>query len=196
MTARRLPLLALALVASSGALLCAPGLAEALSFERERLAREPWRLLSGHLVHDPALATVDLTVLLVLGAWWELRSRARFAWILLVSAGFASLALVVCTSFARYTGSSALGSGLLLAAALSLALEPEGRARWLGWLLVAAFAAKCALELSGAGALFVDLPEGMHLAAAAHAAGGLGGGLVALAGRRVQGAGVRPERQP
>jgi membrane associated rhomboid family serine protease len=181
------PLLTLALVGVALLLLAAPELAERLAFERARLAREPWRFLTGHLVHARAVAAADLVVLGLLGAWWERRSRPVYAAILLASAGLASLAVACFTGFARYTGSSALSSGLLVAAALVLALEEPYRGtrlRLVGVLALGLFGAKVALEAAGYGSLFVELSQGLQVAASAHAAGGAGGALVVLAARR------------
>lgn len=182
--ARRLPLLTLGLVGASLALLAAPEVAARLHFERARLAVEPWRFLLGHLVHERSLAGADLALLAVLGAWWELRSRAAWAWILLASGVSASVALLAFTPFASYTGSSALSSGLFAAAALALALETRGGWRLAAGLALLAFCAKCALEAAGSGALFVALPAGTEVAAQAHGAGGAGGALVALVRHR------------
>jgi membrane associated rhomboid family serine protease len=178
---RQPPLLALSLVGVSAALLAAPEFAQALRFERALLLGQPWRLFTGHLVHAPSIALLDLSMLLVLAVWWERRSRVALAWILLASASLASLALVACTSFTSYVGSSALGSGLFVAAALELALEQRGGRRAACVLLLGLFAAKCALEAGGAApALFASLPAELRVAASAHAAGGAGGALVVL----------------
>jgi membrane associated rhomboid family serine protease len=181
----RRPLLALALVAAGAWLAAAPGLAAPLRYERALLAGEPWRFLTGHLVHDSIrLALVDLAVLGALGAWWELRSRAAFAWILLASAVLASSAVLAFTSFASYVGSSGLSSGLFVAAALELSLEARGGRRFLWGLALVLFAAKCALEaLAPSAALFVALPSWTSVAVSAHVAGGIGGALVVLARR-------------
>jgi membrane associated rhomboid family serine protease len=179
-TRSRLPLVALALTGVSAALLALPELAARLSFERAALAAQPWRFLSGHLVHTRDIAAFDLVVWLALGAWWELRSRAAFVAILLTSAVAASLALVVATSFTRYVGSSALSSGLFVAGVLELALERRGGARFLAGLLLVLFVVKCTYEASGH-AVFVELPADVHVAAAAHLAGGAGGALVVWA---------------
>lgn len=185
--AGRRPLLALALVALGVGLLRSPAAAAALEFERADVrSGELWRLWTGHLVHaTPRLALLDLGVLALLGAWWERRSRAALAWILLASALGGSLALLAFSSFERYTGSSALGSGLFVAAALELALGERGVRSKAGWLALALFAAKCALEgMGGPSALFVTLPAGTSVAASAHLGGGMGGALVVLARRR------------
>jgi len=180
---RRPPVLTLALTTVALGLLLAPDWSAALEFRRERvLAGELWRVWSGHLVHaTPRLAVLDLAVLALLGAWWERRSRRALAWILASSALAASLALLAFGTFERYTGSSALDAGLFVAAALALALGTRGAARLACALLVLAFAAKCALEAAGYGALFASLPAGASVAAEAHAAGGLAGALVVVA---------------
>jgi rhomboid family GlyGly-CTERM serine protease len=186
---RQRPLLTFLLVALSASLAFLPTPVDALRFERERiLAGEVWRVLSGHLVHvSRQHALVDLAVLAVAGVWWELRSRAALGAILLASALAASFALLAFTSFEHYTGSSALGSGLVVAAAVELARVRRGAVRALSVLALGLFAAKCALEAAGAGgALFVALPAGTAVAAAAHAAGGAAGALVVLV-RRARG---------
>ncbi len=189
---RRLPLLTLALVCVSLSLLAAPQAAARLRFERALLADEPWRFVLGHLVHERSIAAVDLLVLAGLASWWELRSRATQAWILLVSAVLASLALLACTSFTSYTGSSALGSGLFVGAALAFVLETRGAWRLGGVLALVLFATKCALEAAGMNALFTALPAGTRVAAVAHVAGGVGGALVVLARGRSAGRADEP----
>ena len=183
---RRAPLLTATLVAVALWLLADPDAAARLSFERARLAGEPWRVLTGHLVHGSgSLAAVDLAVLAGLGFFWERRSRAVLVRILLASAGLASIALLVFSDFASYVGSSALGSGLFAAAALELARDEAAARRKLGRLALTLFVAKCALESSGAEALAVAvLSEGTRVAACAHWAGGIGGALVVFAWRR------------
>ncbi len=174
-------MLTIVLVAVSSALEFAPALTAALRFEREALqSGELWRFLSGHLVHDSSrLAVIDLAVLLVLGAWWELRSRAAFVAIVLVSAVAASTAVLTLTDLSAYVGSSAISSGLFAAAAIELGLERGGVRRAVCGLALLLFAIKCIAEVRGA-SYFAVLPEGTRVCAIAHALGGAGGALVAL----------------
>lgn len=180
-SSRAWPVLTLGLVAASAALEFLPHVAAALRFEREALhAGELWRFFTGHLVHRLGwLAALDLLVLLVLGAWWERRSRGAFVAILIASAVLASAGVLVITTFATYVGSSAISSGLFAAAALELGLERGGPRRIVCALALLLFALKCIAEARG-GALFVELPRGTSVSAAAHALGAVGGVLVAL----------------
>lgn len=178
----RLPIATLYLVAAGVVLELAPAAAARFIWERGAIAAgEWWRLLSGHLVHGSrALAGTDLSTLLVLSAWWELRSRARLAAILLASALCASAALWLSTDYARYVGSSALSSGLAAAAALD-GLRSGRRGLALGGAAaLALLAGKWLLELGGSlPTSLVVLPPGTRVAGAAHACGGLGGLLAA-----------------
>lgn len=197
MAARRRarPILTLALVGAALALELLPAAAERLRFERAALGQgELWRFLTGHLVHGArGLAALDLLVLGALGAWWELRSRAVLAEVLLVSATLSSATLLLWTSFESYVGSSALSSGLFAAAALALALEGRGPERGVGAVALGLFGLKLALELLGfhPGG-FVALPPSTTVAGSAHLSGGLGGALVVVGRRLVGSAGGAP----
>jgi len=178
---RGLPWLTLSLLALAALLLLAPTLAAHLRFEREPLlAGECWRALGGHLVHEQAaLAAVDLAVFVALGAWWEMRSRGAYVAILLGSAGLASIALLAFSSFASYVGSSALSSGLFVAALLELMRAPGAARRWMLSSALGLFVAKCVLESLGHDALrLAPLEPGTRVAACAHWAGGVAGAVV------------------
>jgi len=184
---RPAPYLTLLLVVVSLGLVFWEDAAASLDFQRERLASQPWRFLTGHLVHGHALALVDLLVLGALGGWWEQRSRMTYGAILVTSGVLASLALVLFTSYRSYSGSSALSAGLFAAAALELVLAGRGGLRWLGAAALALFVAKCALEaLAPSRAFFAALPGDTEVAASAHAAGGLGGALAVLLRRPLE----------
>jgi membrane associated rhomboid family serine protease len=147
-------------------------------------------------VHEvPRLAVVDLTVLLLLGAWVELRSRALLAAVLASSALLSSAALWLLTDYPRYVGSSALSSGLLCAAILLAARE--GRSL-VPLVLGVLFAAKLVLEAWGAWpAALGGLPPGYEPATAAHVGGAVAGGLIAGGWRlRRQRPGRRPRSSP
>ena len=181
--ARGVPWLTLSLLAIAALLILAPTLAVQLRFEREPLlSGEYWRALSGHLVHEQAaLALIDLGVLAVLGAWWELRSRVACAAILLSSACLASAALLAFSSYASYIGSSALSSGLFIAVLLESMRAPGAVRRWVLAVALLLFVAKCILESFGHDAFsLAPLEPGTRVAACAHWAGGLAGaGVVA-----------------
>lgn len=181
---RRRAWLTLGLVGAAVALLFIPDLASRLRFERGPLAAgEYWRLFSGHLVHGQGpLAAVDLIVLAALGTWWELRARTVYAWILGTSAALASTALLAFSSFSSYVGSSALSSGLFVAALLELSRSSGPSRRWIAVAGLAAFAGKCTLESIGHDLLgLAPLAPGTRIAAAAHWAGGTAGAIVMLA---------------
>lgn len=178
---RTWPVVTIALVVASAVIELLPALASALRFERDALlAGEPWRFFTGHLVHGSSrLALLDLAMLSALGAWWELRSRAAFVAIVIASASFASAAVLAWTDLSVYVGSSALSSGLFVAAALELGIERGGVRRVACGLALALFAIKCVVEARGY-SWFASLPNGMSVCAQAHALGGAGGAFVAL----------------
>lgn len=180
--ARHLPLITAVIVLACAAIEHSPVLSALLRFEREALRRsEAWRFVTGHAVHgSPELLVLDLAVLFVLGAWWEFRSRAAFAAILVASAVAASIVVLEFTDFDVYVGSSALASGLFVGAALELALTRRGWIRFAGVLALLAFVAQCIAQTYG-GLSWVTLPEGTSVAVVAHAAGAVAGAGVALA---------------
>lgn len=185
----RWPLVTLALVAAGALLACRPELARPLAFERAALRAEPWRALTGQLVHGSAQhAALDLVVLALLGTWWERRSRAAYLALLAASAAGVAAALVFFSTLERYTGSSGIVAGLFVGAALELVLAGRGAGRGLGAAALVLFAAKCALEARAGTPVFAALPPGTEVAVAAHVGGALGGALsaaaVVLLGRR------------
>jgi membrane associated rhomboid family serine protease len=187
-----LPLVTLALLAAC-MLALVPAVEDALVFDRGRIrAGEPWRFLTGHLVHgEVGLAAVDLVVLGALGAWCERRSRALLVAIVLAGATLASCALYGLTSFERYVGSSALGSALFAGLALDLAWSGRGARRALGLGALALFVARCVVEHAAPDLLRIaPIRSGATVAVAAHAAGGLGGALAVTAWR------LAPRREP
>ena len=185
-----LPLVALALVLAALALELAPQAAARLGWERAAIARgELWRLFTGHLVHGaPRLLLLDLGALALLGAWVERASRRLLLAALAASALASSLAVLACTGYGRYVGSSALASGLAAAAAVLLLRSPRRPARLVAWTLLALIAGKLALEgLELWPAALGGLPPGHEPVPAAHLAGALGGGAAALALRPAAG---------
>ncbi len=158
-------------------------LRSSLVLERAALLRgEIWRLWSGHLIHDhPAHALWNLTAFAALGVWLERRERARFALALLLAAPLSGAAVVALRpDLASYQGASALASALYVLGAVCLMREErDGPARWGGWLALALFAAKLALEAAGRWPS-PALPPGLESVTVAHLVGGGAGALAAL----------------
>jgi membrane associated rhomboid family serine protease len=185
----RLVWLTPSIVALAALLMFLPALADLLRLEPDKVrAGEIWRSLSGHLVHDQVgLAVVDLSVLAVLGTWWEFRSRALCAWILLASALAGSMAIVAFSSFSSYIGSSALSSGLFVGALVELLHSARRKQRNLAVVGIALFVGKCTLESTGYELLSsAPLEAGTQVAAAAHWAGGVAGALVVVASNALE----------
>ena len=186
-----------ALAAAGGALALVPDAGEALQYERAAVdSGEIWRLTSGQLVHwTPRMATIDLLVLVVAGAWLEARSRLLLAWTVAVSAGLVGLAIHGWTThLATYRGSSGIGSGLYVAVAWTLlASAPRPWVRGLAVLALVGFVAKAAAEITTGEAIFAGpMPAGIARVPEAHLAGALAG-LVCCA---VTGARRRASRRP
>lgn len=179
-----LPICTLSLLALAVLIDASTPLAASLSLERDLVYRgQVWRLLTGHLVHEvPGVALVDLTLFAGLGAWIEGRSRRLLVAVLLASALLSSLALLFLTDHQRSVGSSGVGSGLFLAATV---IASRGRRRGLALALLAVFAIKLLLEISGLWRSAAGvLPDGYETSAALHL-GGAAGGLVAALPRGV-----------
>lgn len=127
------------------AALQAAGLVEELRFERELALAEPWRLLSGHLVH---LGWMHLLLNVAgLAALWTvvgdvIRPDAWLAIIVVCAAGVSLGLLVYSPSVAWYVGLSGILHGMLATGAIaSLKARPV-----LGWVLLAFLAGKLLLE--------------------------------------------------
>ncbi|MHB8766411.1 MAG: rhombosortase [Deferrisomatales bacterium] len=139
----------------------APGLGAALLWDRQAIwAGEPWRLVTGLLVHlSPGHLGWDLLVLALAGSAAELRSRPRYAAALALTAlATGPLLLALHPDLARFGGSS----GLATAAACLLAFEAVragGAGRALGLAALGLVAAKLAAEwAAGAPLLVADAP--------------------------------------
>lgn len=180
----RLPWLTTALVALCTAASLVPGEAEALQYDRARVAAgEVWLLLTGQMVHwTDRMTAADLGMLLVLGAWLEIQGeRRRLALALAFGAGLSALAVhALSPELSLYRGASGLASALFVLAALRIAEESEGRPRFLAWLAVALFLGKDAWEALSGQTLFAGpLPDGVEVVPLVHLLGGLAG-LLAL----------------
>jgi hypothetical protein len=186
----RAPVVSLILGAVVAAASAVPGAAEALQHDRELVrSGEIWLPLTGQLVHwTMRMAALDLSALLALGAWLEIRSGRR-AFVVAVAAGALSTAavLLACAEMAVYRGSSGMTSALFVRVALATAARHGG---WRGFALrIAAVALplKAAAEIVGGEPLFAgSLPPGVTVQPLVHLAGGLSGWWASAR------AGVRP----
>ena len=154
----------------------------ALEYDAGRVTAEPWRLLTSQLVHwSPAMLAADVLLAGIAGAIVERRSRA-LAVLAVVFAAAASAVAMGVGGLARYRGSSGIGTALLVAGGLELAVRGASRSvrvAGLGALVVGTV--KIALERSGGSPL---LPEGVVSATAVHVAGIAAGAAAFLVVRR------------
>lgn len=179
----RLPWLTLGLVALCAAASLVPAGAEALQYDRARVAAgEVWLLLTGQMVHWSARMTAaDLGMLLGLGAWLEMKGeRKRLARALTIGAVLTAFAVhVLSPDLSFYRGASGLASALFVLAALRIASDTEGAPRFLAWLAVALFLGKDAWEAFTGQTLFAGpLPDGVEVVPLVHLLGGLAGALI------------------
>ena len=168
----RFPWLALGLSVLAAAVHGLPAGAESLELRRELLGAEPWRLVTGHLVHWSLDHMVwDVLTFLGIAVLCERISRCDLAWVLALATPAISLAvLALRPELPVYRGLS----GLDVALFALLAGQLRG---WLGAGLGAAVAGKVLYEFATGSALFVTTPPGgvvlvpeAHLAGAAVAA--------------------------
>ncbi|HET9227136.1 MAG TPA: rhomboid family intramembrane serine protease, partial [Thermoanaerobaculia bacterium] len=133
----RFPWTTVALVA-----LCSILDGEALQYER---FGEPWRLLTGQMVHwTTQMAIFDLGMLLGLGAWLEIRGDRRLAaYALGLGAILTAVAILLSPDLSYYRGSSGVASALFVLAAFRIA---DSSNRVLAISAVALFLAKAAFE--------------------------------------------------
>lgn len=161
-----------------------PGLDAALIYDRARaFGSEPWRILTGHLVHaTPQLFAYNVGALVTLAFACERvlpGIAARAAW----SAVFAVslIALPLSPEIAQYDGLSAAASALGAAACVGLVLRARQRGErlpaWLAIGVAIAFLAKLAHERFVGTAVFAGTDTRPW--AEAHLVGALLGGLAA-----------------
>lgn len=166
-----LPLAVLALVLSS---LPDPSAWE-LVFDR--LGREPWRVLTGHLVHwSGEHLAWDLAVFVGLGIACEAGGRRRTA----AALALASLAIAVgvpllAPGLATYRGLSGLDSALFALLAARCLRRPSPAAQAAGAAALLALLGKVAWETATGTPLFLADTEGVVVVPAAHLVGGLAG---------------------
>lgn len=160
-----------------------------LEYRRDAIASEPWRLLTGHLVH-----LGWLHVLLNCAAWLavanlyrhELGARRQLA-LLVASSLLISVALLLWEpQLAWYRGLSGVLHALFCAGAVLWICPPGGdetrsRGRWLAWALLAGGWLKVLAESAGGArfspASWLDAP----VATRAHLYGAAAGTLLAAA---------------
>jgi len=187
---RRFPWVTAGLAVAGWAVALAPRAAELLQYERAAVdSGAYWRLLTGQLTHwTPRMATIDLVMLLITGAWLEIRSRRLFLWTLCTTGLLVGLTVHLwAPALATYRGSSGIASGLYLAVACFLITDRGPR--WLRLSALAAlvgFGAKTVWELATGGAFFAGpLPPGISAAPAVHLAGAVAAVLCVTVYRRI-----------
>jgi rhomboid family GlyGly-CTERM serine protease len=120
-----------------------------LEYRRTLLAAEPWRLLSGHLVHLSLIhALLNGVALVLLGRLFEPRLRAGELWMVLGTAPILiSLVFwIAMPGLEWYRGLSGVLHALYFAGCVVWLAEAHGRARWLPMAALAAGALKVLLE--------------------------------------------------
>ena len=128
-TAAALPLFVLLLLAIE---LLAP--AGALEYRRALLAPEPWRLLTGHLVHlSLTHALLNCVALMLLGRLFDSRLRPGELWAVLGGAPILiSVAFwLLLPELEWYRGLSGALHALFFAGCIAWICETAGRVRWL-----------------------------------------------------------------
>jgi rhomboid family GlyGly-CTERM serine protease len=178
------PVVTVALGASAVLIALLPGVAEAAQLERALVAREPWRILSGHLSHfSAAHLAYDLAVFLALGWVCEARWPRRTRLGLCVALPACSAAVLLgAPELATYRGLSGLDSTLFVLLAARMHAERASRSAWMR--LVPALAllgllAKIAYELCADATLFAGGADLFVPVPVAHLAGGAIGLLAA-----------------
>jgi rhomboid family GlyGly-CTERM serine protease len=181
----RLPWITLTVVSAALAVAVIPGAGELLQYARAAVeSGEYWRLLSSQLAHwTPRMATADLLVLLITGAWLESRSRRLVSWTFLATGLLVGVAVHAwLPELSLYRGSSGIASGLFVAVALDIFGSPSRS--WLRYLALASlllFGAKTAWEAAtGAALLAGPLPPGVLVTPTVHLVGALAGILCSV----------------
>jgi rhomboid family GlyGly-CTERM serine protease len=173
---------------ATAAAFASPWLADALRADGRIVHGQPWRAITGPLVHATWGHLVrDLALVAIAGVGYEAPLRARRA--LLFGAGLIVPALVVLAAGARwYCGVSGLSHALLAAALCHELVHRRGGARLIVVALGALAVLKPGYELvTGAPAFPMSLGDGVVQAPLAHVAGvviGIACGLTARPARR------------
>jgi rhomboid family GlyGly-CTERM serine protease len=170
-------------------------LAGALHYDRARVAAGAfWLPFTAQFVHwTPRMALADLGTTLLVGSALESRSRPLLVAAFILSFLCVGMGLpLLVPDLSVYRGASGLTSGLFVALALDLTLEPRGREaardrlrRFFGALAFVLFASKTAVEMATGAAIFAgDLGPGVRVLPSAHLLGAVAGALAAI-GRMV-----------
>lgn len=153
-----------------------------LRYERVFLLEQPWRLLTGHLVHLGSSHLLLNLAGLALIAWVFAPGLAALQWLWLLFVSVFAIDLgfwLLEPQLEWYVGLSGVLHGLLLGAALL----DDGLERRMRWFLVAVVVAKLLWE-QWAGALpFTAEAAGGPVVVAAHWYGGIGGVMAAVSWR-------------
>lgn len=140
---------------------------------------EPWRALTGPLVHATWGHLVrDLALVLIVGVVYE--RPMRRVWPALLAAGIAlpALAVLALTGASSYQGLSGLSHALLAAA---IVFELRGKLRGLAMVVGLGLWAKVIYELwTGTPAFPMDLGAGVRQVPLAHFVGAACGAILAL----------------
>ncbi len=174
--------IACAALAATAASLAHSPLADALVADG-RIAHEPWRAVTGPLVHATwwHLAR-DAALVLAIGIAYEQRLRGAWPWI--IGAGLIAPPIaVIAGGAAGYYGLSGLADAMIAAALAHEVLSREGRAGVVFGALAVAFAAKVLVEaIAGPGAAsilprsaWLELGPHVRQAPLAHLAGAIAG---------------------
>lgn len=171
-------------VVAAGLVQACPAAREALEFDRRAVAGgQVWRLVTCHLTHWSWVHLAwDMGSLVAL--CWIVRRRGRLVLMVAVAAsGAIGLAVyALAPDIAAYRGMSGVNYALLGWALLEPNPGPDRRLRIARLALLAATVAKVAHEWTTSASLpWVQLPDGIAVVAAAHAAGLAVGVLAALA---------------
>lgn len=167
------------------AALQAVGLVEGLRLERELAVAEPWRLVTGHLVHlgwtHLLLNGVALVALwVILGD--ALRPAAWLGVIIACAAGVSLGLLAFSPSVTWYVGLSGILHGMLATGAIaSLKARPV-----LGWVLLALLAGKLLLEWQARGEIIASSLVGGAVITDAHLYGAVAGLVCGMGLRMLQ----------
>jgi rhomboid family GlyGly-CTERM serine protease len=176
-------------IAATAAALDAPRIADAVIADARIAHGEPWRALTGPLVHATWGHLIrDLALVALAGCAYEAPLRSRRALLFLAGIAAPAIGVLAAGDVRWYCGLSGL-SHALLAAALSYELGARrGAARAIAGALCAIAAAKPIYELiTGAPAFAMSLGDGVVQVPLAHAIGAVIGaacGWLAAADRR------------
>ena len=170
---RRLPWIAIGLVAASALVQAIPALAEWLIYDRTAVhGGQWWRPVTAHLVHfSPAHLAWNVLALLAAFAMLQREHRNTAALAIAITSMCAGVAVHFGdASLQRYAGLSALGYAAFTTVALTRASErSRGSAGWLVLLVV--LAAKLLLERDRGVPVFWDAAHGIQAAVDSHLAG-------------------------